>query len=155
MSIEKLKALLDGFDPASVLPELTPLLSGTEKLMRLLVLIGPAVLLVMGLVYLLLSPKEANYYLGYRCYFGMGSEEAWRYAQRIAGLVWTALGLVLGVVMFFVSAGFAGMPVMDMVWKAVRCGIWQAALIAASCIAINAACALTFDAKGNRRKVKV
>ena len=30
-----------------------------------------AAMLVLGLAYLFLAPREANYYFGYRCYFGM------------------------------------------------------------------------------------
>ena len=72
------------------------------------------VLLVLGLAYLFLSPREANYYFGYRCYYGMGSIQAWRFTQRIAGMILGGLGLVLTVIMFLVSAGFGGMDTMDM-----------------------------------------
>lgn len=154
MSIEDLKALMDGFDPAALLPELDTILGKMEFLMRLAVLAGPVILLVMGLIYLFAAPKEANYYLGYRCYFGMGSVEAWRFTQRIAGLVWSILGLVLTVVMLLISGGFGGRQVMDMIWLAVKCVIWEAVIIGVSCLAVNTVVALLFDRNGKLRKKK-
>lgn len=154
MNIEDIKSLMDNFDPASLLPELDTLLGKTELLMRILLLIGPAILLGMGIAYVLIAPREANYYFGYRCFFGMGSQEAWRFTQRIAGIVWAVLGLGMGIVMFLIGGGFRDMEMMDMVWKTVRCGVWEAGLIAVACIGINIAVAVFFDRKGNRRREK-
>ena len=78
LDIESIKAVLDGFDPATLLPDLSKVFDTLAPVCRFAVLIGPVVLLLLGLSYLILSPKEANHYLGYRCYFGMGSEYAWR-----------------------------------------------------------------------------
>ena len=55
--------------------------------------IGPVVMLALGLAYLFLAPKEANYYFGYRTYFGMGSVHSWRFTQRLSGIVLSLLGL--------------------------------------------------------------
>ena len=99
-----------------------------------------------------LVTREANYYFGYRCYFGMGSVEAWRFTQRLAGIVLGVLGLVLAGVMLVISMGFPGMDTMEMVWKAFWCLIWQAVLALLSNAAIWAAAAIRFDAKGNFRK---
>lgn len=152
MNIEDLKGLMDAFDPAALLPELDTIMGKIEFLMRIAVVVGPVVLLVMGLLYLLVSPKEANYYLGYRCYFGMGSISAWRFSQRLAGIVWTLLGLVLTAVMILISNGFRGMEIMDMVWKAVRCMLWQAGLTAVSCLFINTIVALNYNSQGELRR---
>ena len=95
MNIEDLKSLMDAFDPASLLPEIESVLDVVLYAVRMATLVGPAVLLLLGLGYLIFAPKEANYYFGYRCMFGMGSVEAWRFTQRLAGIVWTVLGLVL------------------------------------------------------------
>lgn len=154
MSIEDLKTLMDDFDPAALLPELDTIMGKIEFIMRLAVIIGPVLLLVMGLVYLIASPKEANYYLGYRCYFGMGSVNAWRFSQRIAGIVWTLLGLVLTVVMFLMGGSFRDMEVMDLVWKAVRCMLWEAGLTAVSCLFINTIVAINYDRSGELRRRK-
>ena len=72
LDVESIKALLDGFDPAALLPDLSKVFDSLVPLCRIAVLAGPVVVLLLGLSYLLLTPKEANYYLGYRCYFGMG-----------------------------------------------------------------------------------
>lgn len=154
MNIEDLKGLMDAFEPSALLPELNSIMGWIELVMRVAVMVGPIVLLVMGLVYLFVSPKEANYYLGYRCYFGMGSVAAWRFSQRLAGIVWTPLGLVLTVVMFFASGSFRGMDTMDMVWKAVRCMLWEVGLTAVSCLFVNTIVALNYTGKGELRRRK-
>ena len=97
---DAIKGLMDSFDPASLLPDLGSVFGWMELICRVAVLVGPILLLVLGLAYLFFSPKEANYYLGYRCYYGMGSEYAWRFTQRLAGWLFTAVGLTLTVVMF-------------------------------------------------------
>ena len=155
MSIEDFKGLMDEFDPASLLPELDTIMGKIAFIARIAVLIGPVILFVMGLIYLLAAPKEANYILGYRCYYGMGSEEAWRFTQRIAGLVFGALGLVLAAIMYLISGKFASMEVMDLLWKAVYCLLWEAGLVAAACIGINITAATYFDGKGYPRKKMV
>ena len=154
LDIESIKSMLDGFDPASLLPDLSGLFGSLETLCRIAVMIGPLVLLALGLAYLFLAPKEANYYFGYRTYFGMGSVHAWRFTQRLAGIVLGGLGLVLTVVMFFIISSFGGMDVMDMVWKSANCLIWEAVLALAANGVICLAAFLRFDRKGEYRKKK-
>ncbi|MBR3972509.1 MAG: SdpI family protein [Oscillospiraceae bacterium] len=154
MSIDNLKSLMDGFDPASLLPQLDTIMGKMEFAMRIAVLAGPVILFFMGLAYLLLPPKEANYYFGYRCYFGMGSVNAWRFTQRLAGLIWTLLGLGLGIVMAVISSGFAGMEIMDMIWAAGKCVLWEAVIIGMSCLVINALVAIRYNSEGERRGKK-
>ena len=96
-------------------------------------------------------PKEANHYLGYRCYYGMGSVQAWRFTQKLGGLVLGGLGLVLTVVMLFLSMSLRGMAVEAMVWRAAKCLIWEAALAILANLAVTGAAFVTFDAKGNYR----
>ncbi len=154
MSIDDFKGLMDAFDPASLLPELEPVFKRFAFFARIVVLLGPALMLVMGLVFLFATPKEANHYVGYRCYYGMGSVEAWRYTQRLAGIIWSALGLVLVIAMALISGGFAGMQTMDLLWRVLYCMIAEAGLVAVACIVINAVVSLRFDAKGNERRKK-
>ena len=153
-SFEDIKTIMDNFDPAALLPDLSTLAGKVELITRIAVMIGPIVLLIMGLAYLLLAPKEANYHFGYRCYFGMGSEEAWRFTQRLAGIVWGALGLVLTVLMFFLSAGFAGKEVMDTISTGFTCILWQIGLTVASCLAINTVAMVRYNRKGEPRNAK-
>jgi len=154
MDIESIKEIMDGFDPASLLPDLSGLFGSLETVCRVAVMIGPIVLLVLGLAYLFLSPKEANYYFGYRTYFGMGSVHAWRFTQRFAGVTLGGLGLILTIVMLVISGSFAQMDVMDMVWKAVDCLVWQAVLALLANVAIALAAFFLFDRKGEYRKAK-
>ena len=154
MSIEDFKGLMDAFEPASLLPELEPILGKLAALVRIAVLIGPAMLVIMGLLYLFAAPKEANYHFGYRCYFGMGSVEAWRFTQSLAGIVWTGLGLILGIVMLLISGKFAGMQTMDLLWRGVSCVALEAGLTAAACLLVNSIVAIQFNGKGEFRRKK-
>ena len=151
LDIESIKQIMDGFDPAALLPELDALFETVYAICRVAVLAGPVILLVLGLAYLLLSPREANYYFGYRCYYGMGSVEAWRYIQRLAGIVLGGLGLVLTGIMLVISGGFASMDTMDMVWKTVGCLAWEAVLALAANVFIWVSAMLRFDRKGEYR----
>ena len=152
LNFDAIKEMMDGFNPEALLPQMDTIFSKVLLVCRVAVMIGPVLLLVLGLAYLFLSPKEANYYFGYRCYFGMGSVNAWRFTQRIAGIVLGGLGLILTPVMFFISSGFAGMQVMDMVWKALRCLLWQAGLTILATLAINGLAMFWFNRKGELRR---
>ena len=151
-SFEDIKVLMDNFDPAALLPDLTTVVGKVEFITRLAVMVGPVVLLVLGILYFFAAPKEANYRFGYRCYFGMGSEEAWRFTQRFAGLVWGVLGLVLTVVMLIITGSFAGNPIMDIIGKGAKCLLWEGGLILVSILGINLTAMLCYDRKGLRRK---
>ena len=152
MTIDDFKTLMDEFDPASLLPELDTLVGKIALVARIAVLVGPLLLVVMGLLYMFAAPKEANYHFGYRCYYGMGSVSAWRFTQRIAGLVFSALGLILGIVMLVISGSFSRMETVDLLWRAIYCAAWEAGLVAIACIGINVTAMLCFNAKGDRRK---
>lgn len=152
MSIEDFKGLMDSFDPASLLPELDTVLGGLAPVCRIAVLVGPVLMLLFGLLYIFAAPKEANYHVGYRCYYGMGSVEAWRYTQRLAGIVFAALGLILSVAMLLISGSFSQMETMELLWRAVYALAAQAILMAVSCLTINTVVALRFDRKGLERK---
>lgn len=152
LDLGSIKDMMDAFDPASLLPELSDVFGSLSTVCRFAVMIGPIVLLVLGLAYLFLSPKEANYYFGYRCYYGMGSVQAWRFTQRLAGVVFGGLGLILTIIMLLISGGFAAMEVTDMVWRAADCLIWQAILVVLATVGINLTAAMRFDRKGEYRK---
>ena len=150
-SFEDIKVLMDNFDPATLLPDLSSMTGIVATVTRLAVLAGPIVLLIMGLLYFFAAPKEANYRFGYRCYFGMGSEEAWRFTQRVAGILWAALGLVLSLLMLFITGGYGSKEIVDVIGSGLKCLIWEVVLTALSCLAINAAVMLRYDRKGLRR----
>ena len=145
LDIASIKSVMDGFDPASLLPDLSKVFGSLVGVCRVAVMIGPVIALILGLAYLFLAPKEA------RCYFGMGSVRAWRFTQRIAGMILGGLGLILTVIMAIVTAGYGSMDSMDMVWSAVNCLIWEAILLLIGTIAINLIAMANFDAKGEYR----
>lgn len=152
LNIDSIKALLDGFDPASLLPDLSRVFGSLVPICRLAVMAGPVVLLILGLSYLMLTPKEANYYLGYRCYFGMGSEFAWRFTQRLAGWLFTGTGLVLTIVMFAISVSFPYMQLTDMAWRAASCLVVELAAAVLLVLIVNLSAAFRFDRKGRHRR---
>ena len=152
LDIEALKKAFEDFDLATLLPNLDSIFGKITLICRICVLVGPILLLVLGLSYLFLAPKEANYYLGYRCYYGMGSVHAWRFTQRIAGMVLGGLGLVLTVVMTVLSLGFGSMDINAMVWRTVWCLVWEAVLSLLATQAINGLAMYWFDRKGELRR---
>lgn len=152
LDIESIKTLLDGFDPATLLPDLSKVFDTLAPVCRFAVLVGPVVLLLLGLSYLMLSPKEANHYLGYRCYFGMGSEYAWRFTQRLAGFLFTGTGVVLTIVMFAISASFPYMQLTAMVWRAFSCLLVELAAAVLLVLIVNLSAAFRFDRKGRHRR---
>ena len=151
---DAVKAMLDNFDPASLLPDLSSVFGWIELACRVAVLAGPIILAALGIAYLFFSPKEANYYFGYRTYFGMGSVQAWRFTQRLAGIVLSLVGLVLTGVMLVISGGFVGMSVEEMVWKALACLGIEAVLVLLANVAISLAAMIRFDRKGEYRRKK-
>lgn len=143
---------LDGFDPAALLPRMDTIFGRILLLCRICIMIGPVLLLLLGLAYLFLAPKEANYYFGYRCFFGMGSEMAWQFTQRIAGMLLGGLGLVLTIVMFVISMRFPAMETEAVAWLTVKCLIWQAVLALLATVAINGLAMFWFNRKGELRR---
>lgn len=154
LNIESIKEIMDAFDPAALLPEMESIFETLVPLCRIAVLVGPILLLALGLAYLLMAPKEANYYFGYRCYFGMGSIYAWRFTQRFAGIVLGSLGLILTGVMLVITGSFPEMEAMDMVWKAVSCLAWEAGTALAATLFINFTVMLCYDSRGQFRGKK-
>ena len=154
MDLESIKGLLDGFELGSLLPDLGTLLGKLELAMRILVVAGPAVMVVMGLLYLFAAPKEANHHFGYRCYFGMGSEKAWRFTQQVAGITWFIMGMVMGAVMLVISGGFGQLNAMDMVTKAIVCVLWEAGVLLVASFIIRAIVACRYNRHGERRGKK-
>ena len=146
--MEALKALMKDFDPAALIPDLTTVVGKVEALIRLAVMAAPLVLLGLGLLYLLAAPKEANYKLGYRFFWGMSSVESWRFTQRLAGVVWTLLGIVLSIVMWVSCGKLRGMEVNQMTYQAVKYLLWELGSTVVSILLINLAVMICFSFKG-------
>ena len=152
LDFEAIKKTFEDFDLAKLLPQIDSIFDKITVLCRICVMLGPVLLLILGLCYLLLAPKEANFYFGYRCYYGMGSVHAWRFTQRIAGLVLGGLGLVLTLIMAILSLGFGSMEVEALLWRTVWCLVWQAVLTGLATLAINGLAMFWFNRKGELRR---
>lgn len=151
MTIENIKQIMDGVDIAALLPDISALVSSAAFWTRLAVLLGPIVLLFLGLHYFLLAPKEANYTTGYRFFWGMSSVEAWQFMQQLAGIIWSLLGMGLVIGMGVSVGGFEELEIMDLLWAAVKRIALQVELVLVSCLAINLVVLIRYDRKGKRR----
>lgn len=154
INIDSIKEIMDGFDPASILPDINNIVGITNQIARWSILIAPAILILLGIGYLLLAPREANHYFGYKTYFGMGSVRAWRFTQRLAGAILGGTGAILMLVMFAISGRLLTMDAMDAVWKAISCLIWEGAAALIAMFLINLIVLIRFNRKGEVRKEK-
>ena len=136
----------------SKLPSLESLLGKLDLLVRVLVMAGPLALLGLGLYYFLLPPKEANHSAGYRFRYGMRKVKVWKFMQRIAGMVYSLVGLVLTVVMAIRCIGIGSLGAEQMLWAAAKCILWELVIIAAASILINVTVVVVYDSQGNSRR---
>ncbi len=149
-----LDKILDGSGLSEILPDLTGLADKLDLVLRALVMVGPLALLGFGLFYFLAPPKEANYEVGYRFRYGMSRVAVWQFMQRLAGMVYGGLGLVLMIVMTAMCAKFARMNEPDMVWFGFKCVIVELELILVATLAIDITIVAMFDRKGVSRRQK-
>ena len=150
-----ISSLLDGLDNiGKLVPELDKLLGSARLWLTILLLIGPAVMLILGIIYLFLPPKEANHHLGYRTYFGMGSVEAWLHTQKIAGIIYGGLGILMGILMGIICATLKNKEPIDAFTTAITWLIVQVAIVLVVYLGLWLYTAIVFDRHGNRRKDK-
>ena len=109
--MEGIISFLKNFDIDNLLPELGKFLASIKFWMVALSMVGPLLMLILGLMYYYKPPKEANYEWGFRTYYTMGSVEVWQFTQALAGKCWIILGaimgaasLVVGVILCFFNA---------------------------------------------------
>lgn len=112
--MEKITELLNTFSLEKYIPKLDTLMGWVQWLVSLAVRVGPICILVLGLIYLLIPPKEANRKAGFRTYFGMGSVIAWNVTQRLAGIVMTITGLILTIIAYKRIGEFSSYDMMTM-----------------------------------------
>ncbi len=149
--IDKLVGLIDNFDISVLLPEIGTFMGWAAALCRLCILLGPLVMLGLGLVYLFKPPKEAGKKLGYRCRAALGSAEAWRFTQQIAGLAFTVLGGLLSLAMLIVCFTFSASNPYSMAETTIICMIIELVLISLCCIGVNIWIGRSYDKDGNRK----
>lgn len=153
--MDKLISIFEGFDFAKIgekLPNAESMMSGLSGWMVLLVLIGPLLLLGFGIYYLFFAPKEANHAVGYRFFYAMSREEVWQHAQRLAGIAYAGLGALLFVIMGLISLSFSALATPDMVWRAMKCMIWEVVLVIIATLTVDILIVVLYDFQGNPRK---
>ena len=151
MTIENIKQLMDGMDIAALLPDIMDIMNGIALLAQIALFLAPLILLGLGLYYFLLSPKEANFTTGYRCYYGMGSEEAWRFTQRLAGVIWILAGITMTLGVVLLRYRFAALDLSQLMWTAIFCLLLQGAIVLVLRALIHFIVLLRYDRKGNKR----
>ena len=139
-------------DLAKFVPKMPVFLGVLRALLVIIILLGPILLVTLGAMYLLRPAPEANFKYGFRTYFGMGSVEAWKFSQKMAGLAFGGLGAVLLLIMFIVVMTFFKKDLFQIANSAIVCLIWQAALALIARIAVGVMCYIYFDKDGNRKK---
>ena len=150
--MDKIKDLMNNLDNLEkFIPKLDSLLDWSKWLISLAVRVGPVCILVLGLIYLLIPPKEANRKAGYRTYFGMGSILAWRFTQRVSGVLMSVVGLILTIIAFSTVGKFDGMETMEMANLAIRCVKGQIICALIIWIFMFILTAVMFDRQGYRR----
>ena len=154
MTIDDLKKVLEGSDLGAVLPDLNAITDKMAPIMRIALLAGPVILLALGLLYLFASPKEANYKFGYRCYFGMGSVTAWKFTQKLAGIVWGGLGIILAIVAIIGCVIMVGQELSKATSTALTILIIEAVAALLAFLTVEITVILRYDMNGSARKKK-
>ena len=150
--MEKITELLDKLENlGQLIPKLDTLTGWVQWLVSLAVRVGPVCILVLGLIYLLIPPKEANRKAGYRTYFGMGSIMAWRFTQRAAGILMIPVGLILTIIAYSTVAKFTSMDLMDMAYAAFAAIKAQVIWALVIFIVMFVLTTVVFDRKGDCR----
>ena len=149
--MDEILSLLQDFDIAKLLPAPESFVRDVELFMRVAVMAGPLVMLGLGLWYFLAPPREANHSVGFRTYHGMGSVEAWQFTQKLAGSLYSILGVSLTVIMSLICNGFRNMNAMTMANVAIVCVAVECILILGAWAYIKIKVKKTFDKDGNRR----
>ena len=149
--MEKITELLNNFSLEMYIPKLDTLMGWVQWLVSLAVRLGPICILVLGIIYFLIPPKEANRKAGFRTYFGMGSVIAWNVTQRIAGAIMIPTGLILTIIAYVKVAKFPGYDMMTMVNVAFQAVKGQAICALIIYIFMFLLTAVLFDRKGDCR----
>ena len=144
-------AITDFLD--AIVPNLDTMLGDMRFWIGVAMMAGPILLIVIGLFYYFLAPKEANHRLGYRTYFGMGSVTAWRFTQRLAGLIWGGTGILLSIVALIGTLSLSDVPG-EAVSTALTIVIIEAVGALGAFLGTEITILVRYDMNGNRRKKK-
>ena len=149
--MEAITAFMESFDIAKLLPDLGKFISDLRFWAGLFLLIGPIIMLLLGLWYFFLPTKEANHHVGFRAYFGMGSQEAWKYAQKMAGMFFMIAGGAFTVISLVLIIVLGGAEPMKMATTALILLIVQALAAFGLWLTLQIMLMTKFDKNGNRK----
>ena len=138
----------------ALIPNLDKLLGDMRSWLGIAMIVGPVVFIIMGLIYFFLAPPEANHKLGYRTYFGMGSVAAWKFTQKLAGVVWGGQGIVLAIVAIIGCVVMVGQEVNKGTSTALTILIIEAVAALIAFLTVEITVILRFDINGSDRKKK-
>ncbi|MBQ8909824.1 MAG: SdpI family protein [Oscillospiraceae bacterium] len=150
--MEKENKIIELLD--AIIPKLDLLLSDMRFWMSVAVLIGPILFAAMGAFYYFAAPKEANHRVGYRTYFGMGSVAAWRFTQKIAGMVWGGVGAVLTLVAVIVCIVLGGKEPAEAMSAALTMLIIEAVCALLAFLTVEITVFIRYDMNGNLKNKK-
>ncbi len=150
--MEKENKIIELLD--AIIPKLDMLLSDMRFWMSVAMLIGPILFLAMGAFYYFAAPKEANHRLGYRTYFGMGSVSAWKFTQKIAGMVWGGVGAVLTLVAVIVCIVLGGKEPAEAMSAALTMLIIEAVCALLAFLTVEITVFIRYDVNGNLKNKK-
>lgn len=108
----------------------------------------PFVMIVFGLHMLLKSSKNRGAFFGYRTLRSVKSDEAWTFANRRAGLLWTLIGFVMGIANVFIFKwvlGFDDVKIIMCIYMIV-----QIVILIGVFYPVEKALRKHFDKEGNR-----
>lgn len=138
----------------ALIPNLENLVSDMRTWLGIAMIVGPIIFIVMGLIYYFLAPPEANHKLGYRTYFGMGSVTAWKFTQKLAGIVWGGLGIILAIVAIIGCVIMVGQELSKATSTALTILIIEAVAALLAFLTVEITVILRYDMNGSARKKK-
>ena len=148
---KELPKLDDTFKLAELFPKLDDFWQTVSLLTRIFVMVGPLILLGLGILYFFAPPKEANRKVGFRTPWGMGSVDAWRFTQRVAGALFGLTGFVMMLVMAKVANGYSAMDPVDALQAAGRGLMRQLLVVLIVCVLCHLIPPIFYTWKGEFR----
>ena len=152
MNILSISGYFETLDPTELLPPADTFLALSVILIIICLFIGPVLMFLAGQKYIKAPSPLPNFKTGFRTYFGMGSKAAWDYAQRLAGMIWSILGAVMGGAMVIVCLIFLFNNPAQIGFIALVCMIVQASLTVLSWAAVTIMVTVNYDKQGQLRK---
>lgn len=118
--MDRLFAFLKNFSFEKLLPDLDGYMSTLKTICTILVLVGPLVVLVLGILYKKRPPKDMDSRWGFSNILTRKDPEIWDAAHALTGKIWTIMGAALLAGAVICSILFIWMDVS----KAVTVAIW-------------------------------